>query len=124
MFDFRHATRHFGSGQKVASVASINAARKSGGCCKPIPVGAGMESQKTSNFRLFEALKQALEGVKTVAYNLIKTCKKKHKIRLESTSCQGKTHLQKNTDSNLFLLQKTIQEKTNFFDWHCVSMLT
>ena len=77
-----------------------------GGCCKPIPVGAGTESQTISNFRLFEALKQALEDVKTVAYNLIKNLGKNYEIRLKSTSFQSKTHLQKHNDSNLFILQK------------------
>ena len=101
---------HFGSGRNVASVASIDAAR-SRGCCKPVPVGAGTESQKISNFSLFKALKQALEGFKTVGSNLIKNFHKIHEIRLESTSFQSKTNLQKNIDSNLFLLQKNIQEK-------------
>ena len=77
---------HFGSGRNVASVASINAARRSRGCCKPVPVGAGTESQKISNFSLFEALKQALEGFKTLGYNLIKNLRKIHEIGLESTS--------------------------------------
>ena len=69
-------------------------------------MGAGKESQTNLNFRLFATLKQALEDVKTVAYNLIKNLWKKHEIKLEPTSFQSKTHLQKNIDPNLFLLQK------------------
>ena len=60
--------KRFGSCRNVASVASINTDRVSGGRCKPTPVGAGEEPKKISNFRLFQALKQAFEiGVKTLS---------------------------------------------------------
>ena len=50
---YRHATRRFNSGWNVVSIARINAAREYGG-------GGGAA-------KLFEALKQALKGVKTLA---------------------------------------------------------
>ena len=75
-----NATRRFGSGRNVKSVASINAGRGPGDEVD-VPARAGAEPRKILNFRLFEPLKQTLEGVKTFA-NLIKNLKN-HKIKLE-----------------------------------------
>ena len=63
---------------------------------------------RTLNNKINKLHERALRLVTTFAYNLIKNLRKNHETRLESTSFQSKTHLQK----NLFLPRENIQGKT------------